>query len=199
MNELQYKLDLMSANGVAHYIIAYIRLQFQWGLRIADLMRIDYSCISLDGTIIVQQGKGSKPLVCFASSDFEFWQSVREDKQQPLRFYNYTFFYRLYKSYGLVMPSFEGGNSKVTHSARFAKAQSIMEQTNDIELTATALGHKSTKSTEKYLPPAKRVIKSKQGVLNDQSGTIDFIRVSKNGVISALPTVNKKRYTKKNQ
>jgi integrase len=191
--KLDYKLSLMRSNGVADYVCAYIRLQFQWGLRIADLLRVDYSCINVDGTIIVQQGKGSKPLICFASSDYDYWQRVRAERLQPMLFFNYAYFYRLYKAYGLIMPSFEGGNSKVTHSARFQRAAVIMEATNDINLTATALGHKSTKSTEKYLPPSKRVIKSKGGILANQSGVISCVRVSKSGVLSALPTVSRKK------
>jgi integrase len=189
--ELQNKLDLMPHYHISIDVIALVDIIFQGGLRISDAMRINFSCIDENLNIVIHQGKGSKPLRITPVNYRDYWRKVYAKKLTPYQHFNYMFFYRLFKKFGLVIFVSNGKNSKVTHSGRFLVASEVYEKNENIELVSDVLGHKSVKSTEHYLPHKKLKNESKGGIFDNPIGTLDELIVKKNGVIYAKKTKGK--------
>jgi len=164
-NYFDSKIDLMLQHGLNLSCAAFIRLQFISGARISDLLNIKRSDVLSNGTIIIRQGKGSNTLIINISQDFEFWELYRQGYYVEISCFSYSFFYKLYKRYGLIIFNEPGHNASVTHSPRKILAQTIYDSTNDIQIAASALGHRSTKSTEYYLTREQKKSNYKNGIL----------------------------------
>ena len=132
-------------------IKAYIALHAQTGCRISDLLKIDYKCVTSYLNISILQGKGSQPLVVQPLYYRDFWRSVRELELQPMASYNRFYFYRLYRSLGIVFDRGKGKNSFVTHSFRKALADDVYNIDGNLDRVSGALGHRSSKSAEHYV------------------------------------------------
>lgn len=177
--QLNIKLSLMRTHGLDMVCECFIKLQFRYGIRINDLRRIERRNILSTGVIIVPQSKGSESLLCTIVEDREFWLAYRSGMYTDIKIFTYSFFYKLYKRYGLSIYSEVGGNSSVTHSARKSLARSLYEETNDISVSQCALGHKSSNSTMYYLTQDQRKNELKRGVLSAPIGKIDRFKVEK--------------------
>jgi integrase len=165
MDYLEAKLKLMQSHGLNVTCVAFIRLHFQSGARIGDLLRIKRQSITNDNIIVIKQSKGSNTLIINLSTDLEFWAQYKAGLHVDISCFSRSFFYKLYSRYGLMIVNGDNKNNSVTHSARKQKAQSIYEATNDITASAQALGHKSTKSTEYYLTESQKKDNYNRGVL----------------------------------
>lgn len=177
--QLNSKLSLMRTHGLDTVCECFIRLQFRYGIRINDLRRIERKNILSTGVIIVPQSKGSESLLCAIVEDREFWLGYKSGLYTDIKIFTYSFFYKLYRRYGLSIYSETGGNSSVTHSARKSLARSLYSETNDISISQSALGHKSASSTMYYLTKEQRSNELKRGILSAPVGEIDRFKVKK--------------------
>ncbi len=175
---LELKLQIMKTHGLNETLVAFIRLQFQFGLRVGDLLKIKREDITSDYIIYVKQSKRSLPLILHLSSDFEFWEKYKKGLYPDISLFNKKYFYDLYKRYGLQIVNETGHNASVTHSARKLLAQKTFNETNSVEITQTVLGHKSQNSTLYYLSDTQKKTMIEKGILSNVSGTINNMRFS---------------------
>lgn len=180
---LEQRLSACNQAYLTDYLRAYIRLQFDYGLRISDMLRIDCNSINSDLSIIVNQSKGSNRLIIYPRSDIHIWQAIKKYGIRPMQYYSRYSMYRLYKKIGLSLPSEQNVNNSVTHSARKIKARQIYNDTQSVEVTAQTLGHRSRNSTMYYLSADQKKLELKNGILNNPVGSYQGIKVNKNGVI----------------
>lgn len=201
MNSIYDRLDRittqMRADGVSNWVIIYIYLQFQVGLRISDLLSISAQNISRNLTISVSQGKGSEKMTFQPVHFREEWQRIRDNNLAPMEFYNRFYFYRLYKRYGINKVARDNVNSSVTHLARRAVAEDVYEQSQDIQAVKRALGHKSVRSTQYYVNRESKKTTAPRGVSGSISGEISNIVIQKNDVIRIKSDKKKRDFYKK--
>lgn len=159
------KIELMAQHGLNQTCCAFIRLHFQSGARISDLLRIKRMDITSNNRVIIRQSKGSDTLIIQLSTDLEFWREYRQGLHVDINLFSRGYFYKLYKRYGLVIFTENGVNNSITHSARKQLAREVFDTTNNIEDSKSALGHKSSRSTEYYLTNDQRKSNYNGGIL----------------------------------
>lgn len=173
----------LEMQGIDEKIIAYITLQFTAGLRISDLLKIDYRNISSNLIISIEQSKGSDLLITHPVYFRDTWEIIRINKLSPLRYYDRFWFYKLYKKIGITYNNGIGRNASVTHAPRKILAQELYNNTADIEVAKKALGHKSANSTKYYINPEYRKSVLDRGITDASTAKLDPVVMQKNGVI----------------
>lgn len=173
------KLNFMSAAGLNVSCRHFILLMFDFGLRINDMRKIRREDITSSGIIIVKQSKGSLPLTCRVNMSDEFWCGYRSGYYDAIALFSYSFFYKLFKRYGLSIYNGIDSNASVTHVARKLLAQEIYTVDNDIVSVASALGHKKTSSSLYYLTAEQRNNEVKRGILTAPAGVVDRFKINK--------------------
>lgn len=185
LSTVNSKLDMMLKDGIDIGVVAAISLMYQTGCRISSILQIKPTSISINGRIILHQGKGSEPMVVVPADYREWWLNYRNSNMQYYELQNYMYYYRLFKRYKLVAPSNFGTKDAVTATARKMVAMdtfSVNENLNDAKI---ALGHKSINSTGYYVTDKQT---KGGGVTLDKKGRasgtyFDTITCCKNGVI----------------
>jgi hypothetical protein len=180
---LEQRLEASKHLNLSDTLLAFIRLQHEFGLRISDMLKINHTNITSALDIIVNQSKGSKQLILHPRSNLDIWKSIKENNLDPMAVYSRYSLYRLYNKIGLSLPNEQKGNQSVTHSARKIKARQVFEDTQSIEITANVIGHKNTNSTLYYLTGDQKRMVVKDGILGNPVGTIQGIQVNKKGVM----------------
>ena len=145
------KLRMMRNRNVDEVLIHSIALMFQSGCRVSSVLNLSPADITANGRVILRQGKGSNPLILVPSFEPQWWIEVRTSGFNPFFYLNYMRIYRTFKDYALTMPDCFGTKNAVTASARKTAAQDVYEETKEIDLAQTTLGHKRTSSTEYYI------------------------------------------------
>ena len=175
-------------------LLAYISLQFTAGLRISDLLKINYNNITPNLLIAIEQGKGSNVLNVQPVFYREIWRAVRDNKLSPMQNFNRFWFYKLYKKLGIVMNNGAGRNNSVTHAPRKLLAQELYANDNNLEIAKNALGHKDERSTLYYIDQNFRQKKLDSGILRPATANLDPIVLQKNGIIriTRMPIIRKK-------
>lgn len=175
-------------------LLAYISLQFTAGLRISDLLKINYSNITPNLLIAIEQGKGSNVLNVQPVFYRDIWRAIRDNKLSPMSNYSRFWFYKLYKKLGIMMDNGAGRNNSVTHAPRKLLAQELYANDNNLEIAKNALGHKDERSTLYYIDPSYRQKKLDSGLLRPSSANLDPIVLQKNGIIriTRMTSVRKK-------
>ena len=164
---IECKLQMMRNRNVDEVLIHSIALMFQSGCRVSSILNLSPADITPNGRVILRQGKGSNPLILVPSFEPQWWQEMRQSGFNPFFYLNYMRIYRTFKDFALTMPDCFGTKNAVTASARKTAAQDVFEDTKEIELAKTALGHKRTSSTEYYVnvgknKPTQNVSKKKK-------------------------------------
>ena len=179
------KLDLMLKDGIDIGVVAAISLMYQTGCRISSILQIKPSSISINGRIILHQGKGSEPMVVVPSEYREWWLNYRNSNSHYYELQNYIYYYRLFKRYKLVSPLTFGTKTAVTSTARKMVAMDTFSVNKDLNEAKIALGHKNINSTGYYVKDKQT--KCGKVVLDSRgraSGTYyDTITCCINGVI----------------
>lgn len=177
------KTELMRKNRVELSYCAGICLMYQCGCRISSILQIEPSNVTLDGRVLLRQGKGSMPMVVYPVYYRDFWVSMGNSGKSPFLYQNYIYYYRLFKKYGLGGEYNFGENKAVTASARKSLARDVFGSSGDIEMTAVALGHRNQNSTTFYVEDKSNHIKQKKGILDNPKGIVNQLVICKNGVI----------------
>lgn len=180
---VQCKTDLMIRQGVPLPAVLLVRLLFRSGSRIGALLRMSYKDILPDNTCIIRQGKGSEILRCSLPEPLSYFAQCSANRQDPFSYINYTYVYRLLKSYALTMPHQFGTNCAVSASARKSLAQALEERGEELQNIARILGHKSAKSTEYYLSGASHPARVRKGILSPPSGSVENLTFTRNGIV----------------
>ena len=141
----------MRNRNVDEVLIHAIALMFQSGCRVSSILGLSPADITANGRVILRQGKGSNPMIIVPSFEPQWWQEMRQSGFNPFFYLNYMRIYRTFKDYALTMPDCFGTKNAVTASARKTAAQDVFEETKEIELAKTTLGHKRVSSTEYYI------------------------------------------------
>ena len=180
--DLESKLVAMQSAGYSLTVICFIRLHSISGARVSDLLRIRRNDITKSLFVSIRQCKGSLPLTVKLSDDLQFWREYRSGLHLDIGTYNKNYFYRLYKNYNIQFDNGISRNKSVTHSFRKELANDLYNATGTIEAAQSALGHRSSKSTEYYLTKNELRAKQNQGINSTLSGRINNLTVSqKNG------------------
>lgn len=181
MNEPDYlgAIERMKTDHVNELVIELVRVQWVYGLRISDLLKIHPSNITKNLTCVIEQSKNSMPLSISLAINPEFWSKYRTGAQRLAGELNRWFFYRLYERYGLVIYNGEGSNNSVTHAGRKALAREIYEQTGDAKNVTTALGHKSERTAWYYLRNKRPRTHVEGGVLSNELSKGDVLQYRK--------------------
>lgn len=173
--EAEKAIQLIKADKQPETIVYFVKLQFDNGLRISDLLAIKRADVLGIKKISVRQGKGSRSLLVDVSSDWSFWSKYKSGLFVDINLFSRQYFYRLYNRIGIAISTPIGKNNSVTHAPRKMLAQAIYTATDDLQSTAEALGHKSTNSTLYYLTPEQKKCEVQKGILGNYSGQISNI------------------------
>ena len=168
--DINVKLSVMQSAGYSQTVICFIRLHSVSGARISDLLRIRRSDITSSLYVSIRQCKGSLPLTVRLSDDVQFWREYRAGLHLDIGLYNKNYFYRLYKRYNIQFDNGLLRNKSVTHSFRKELANDLFNATGSIESAQSALGHRSTRSTEYYLSRDNLKSVQNQGISSTLSG-----------------------------
>lgn len=180
--DLASKLIKIQSAGYSQTVICFIRLHSISGARISDLLRVRRNDITSSLFISIRQCKGSLPLTVKLSTDLQFWSDYRNGLHLDIGLYNKNYFYRLYKRYNIQFDNGALRNKSVTHSFRKELANDLYSATGSIESAQSALGHRSSRSTEYYISKDNLRSVQNQGVNGTLSGRINNLTISqKNG------------------
>ncbi len=134
-----------------NYVKAIIELQFLYGLRIGEALKIDYSCILFNGQIKVQGAKSSENRFVYPVKYLEFWNHIRKNQIIIPPTFDRFYFYRLYKRLGIFQIMGKNKNNSVTHSLRYMFILQLLDDGENIEAIKEIIGHKSINSTMHYI------------------------------------------------
>ena len=188
---------LMRAFSVGRYSIwsdyqkAGIMLMVDEGLRVSDMLKLTWQNVSNDGRVIVRQGKSSATLVVTPRFYSDVWRRFAVSKASMCYYLNYMQIYRMFRDLGLSLEEHENGNASVTHIGRKLVAREVYRVAGNIDDSAAALGHKSTRSTQYYIQ--KRSAVNRGNVLNSDLPLDGGLVVCKNAVVKLKATRKKKR------
>lgn len=166
----------MESAGVDLTVREFINLQFISGLRISDLIKIERRNIDLNLNLHINQSKGSNPKIISLLFSPIFWRDYKIGLHTPIYVYSYSFFYHLYKRFGLVVSNAPGRSNSVTHFARKSLAQNTFNATESVDSVAAALGHRSTNSSLYYLNSDQKKLVLKQGILKAVSKSDKYFK-----------------------
>lgn len=134
--------------GVFYYLGL---IQLAGGLRISEVLNIKAHHIINGDTVFVKGLKGSSDKRIFVPECSEFLSRCSSNNINPFNGISRFQVYRLWKRLGFVVLKGNGKRNAVTHSVRKLAIQELHNVTNDINSTASAIGHKSSNSTKYYV------------------------------------------------
>lgn len=186
----------LKREGYSIALQAFVSLQFKFGLRVSDALNISYSDISRNGTIVINQGKGSEKLIARDDEYLSFWNNCQENKTHPFRQYSRFYIYRLYKKFGISTTEKGRKHDSVTHAPRKMLAQELQSDGFGKSEIKTALGHKSERSTEYYLDKRKRTASYRSRETELPSSELHPIVIQSNGIIRLSNKQSERRKNK---
>jgi integrase len=148
---MQWIDAIISQKTLSIEIKAYCTLLIENGLRISELLSINLSKTSANGLILIHGSKGSNDRFVRSVNYNEFFVLSRNRNFTIGSLYSRFFFYRLFKSLGIVSFSSVGGNDFVTHSGREVLIKSMYANANSVINIKNYIGHKNEKSTNIYI------------------------------------------------
>ena len=96
---------------------------------------------------------------------------------------NRQYYYRQLKGLLVDVESRRITNNPVTHAARNIKAQQSFDATESAMATATSIGNKSKKATERYIPRRRSRAFLESGIKGNVSGTVAGENSTRTGVL----------------
>lgn len=177
--EFTQRINLLARDNCNVTVIMFIKLHKLSGARISDLLRVGRGDITNDLYVRIRQSKGSMPLIVKLYEDFEFWNNYKKGMYIDISCFNSNYFYRLYRRYGFTFNNGSNKNVSVTHSFRKELAREMYIATGDIASSQSALGHKSSRSTEYYLNGLLSNQAESKSILNPVSGQIGNLILSR--------------------
>jgi site-specific recombinase XerD len=148
-------LDIIQNDKLALVLRVVLELQFLHGLRISEVLNITPLDITRQGRIRIKGLKGSFDRFVLSSYYKDFWLNSGISLLPLCTTYSRFYFYREYKKLSIGAYFGNSQNKSITHYFRHAVALDSQEQYESLTDTKMVLGHKSIKSTEKYVKRRK--------------------------------------------
>lgn len=145
---LSRSFDTLMKADIRLYYVAY--LQFSFGLRISEVLKIRHYDISSIGLILIKGSKKSKNQVINCPELTDYLRSCKQYKINPFEDFDRHFVYRQYKKAGLMLPATFGQFNAVTHLFRYIAVQEIGTISKEFTDKSDFLRHKSPNSTKHY-------------------------------------------------
>jgi len=130
---------------------AVIELLFLHGLRISEVLSINYSDVLHDGRIIIHGSKGSQNRLIHSVLFSSFWADGSTGLLPLNSIYSRFYFSRLFKKLGYYKKFGQNQKNSVTHYFRHVFVQELLAQgvpESDISLF---IGHNSKRSIRYYV------------------------------------------------
>lgn len=129
---------------------AVIELQFLYGLRIQEVLKIKNSDISPYGQIFINTEKTGEPRVITPLLYANFWLQPVPGALPLIDIYSRFYFYRLYKKLGYYKKYGENERNSVTHYFRHELVQNLQAAGFDDKNISKFLAHRSQKTLQFY-------------------------------------------------
>lgn len=195
--------SVLSSIANSHFIprelIAICYFQFQYGLRISELLNIKPSDIDPSGLVYIRGLKGSSDKFLQVSYLLDVFLSFRS-RSKPLSYYYSRFFmYRLYKKLGISLIKDGHKNKAVTHAGRHMLAELTATYSPDFGGVADVLGHKSDSSALYYISGYTYGYDEEGNIIKYPIWNKKKSAIVKRGIMSNnIPSNNSNIYTDKN-
>ena len=134
-------------NRLLHYII---RLTYIQGLRISEVLNINYNNITNEGEVLILGLKGSDNKIIYDSYTAEYLKKCKRIKFNPFETINRYTVYRDFIKLNLIYKSSSSSKNSVTHSLRHMKAKELRSSGIPEEEIKRFLGHKNIRNTNRY-------------------------------------------------
>jgi len=149
VNEMYSQLTLKKDQLGIYYYFGIIQLS--GGLRVSEVLNIKAHDLIPYQTIFIKGLKGSQSKRVYVPECEYFIRKCLRSNLEPFKGISRFMVYRLYKRLGFVILKGNGTRNAVTHSIRKQAIKELHASTRNIKDTASAIGHKSSKSTEYYV------------------------------------------------
>lgn len=133
-----------------------IEMQWLYGARISEILRLTDKDINPDGSVLCYGLKGSQARILHSRYFSDMLKNIRHSGRGFITGHSRYFYYRLYVKRGLY--GLFGDNSKksVTHCFRHYAALRLKENGVSKDVIQQFLGHKNIKSTGNYYDKEER-------------------------------------------
>ena len=121
-----------------------------YGLRISEVLHIQYTAISNNGTIIIKSLKGSNDRIINLPELKEYLLHCKQYGNNPFDLYNRWYCYREFKKLGIYYISGKSSKNSITHAFRHMIVADLKEQGLDNVAIAKYMGHKNHKNIDYY-------------------------------------------------
>ena len=148
---MQKVQELYNDKTLSLELKAIVELMVISGCRVSQALQINYKNISKNGQIKIVGSKNGLDIVVMPSKYKEFWASYRRASINFQSIYSRFALYRLFKQYGIYSKVGNSSKYSVCHSLRHELASDIATITNDKNIIANKLGHKSTNTQKFYI------------------------------------------------
>jgi len=129
---------------------AVIELSFMGGFRISSILRLSGKNVKSDGSLYIEQDKGSMSLTYTSFYCREFWFDVKKYNYRPFEGLSRYYYHRLFVKLG-INKRFEGNSKQsVTHVGRHLKGLSYKNDNLTDRDKAKILGHKNIENLKYY-------------------------------------------------
>lgn len=143
-------ITCMSLTSLSDLDKIVIDLLYTNGLRISEVLQIHSNNIDARGNVFIKGLKGSNDRLAQVTYMRTQLLSLRSAGCHLFEYSSRFYYYRLFKKLGLYITYGKNENNAVTHSLRHAYIYSVQSLANNINSTASIVGHKNSKSTVHY-------------------------------------------------
>jgi len=125
------------------------------GARISEILSLLGSDIVDDATVIIRGKKRSASRMIRAPELSPLFSSARQFPSLPIFHRSYISVYRDCLARGIFTKHFGNKHRSVTHLLRYNKISQLNVVTENVKTVADCIGHRTEKTTEKYLSKEK--------------------------------------------
>jgi integrase len=132
------------------FLLAFFALQVEGGLRVSEVLAVQWSDIDSLGRVTVRTLKKGVERVVSSGIGKEYLLRCRKAKTNPFDFVSRFYIYREYNKIGIVFKSATSTKNSVTHAPRHISALVSRKVNRQEKTIANSLGQKSLNSTKQY-------------------------------------------------
>lgn len=162
---------------------AAISLLLLFGLRVGEVLRLSPRDFVSDNSFIAPAEKGGRHRLCTVPVMKEFWSAFAAGSLSLGELVNYKYIYRRCRELGFGATAAFGQKRAVTHAGRKLLVTAVAERSRSIDVAADVIGHRSSRSTEFYLPAHKG--SPRASILSNTVVSSGPVYIRRNGVIVA--------------
>lgn len=162
---------------------AAITLLLLFGLRVGEVLRLSPRDFVSENSFIAPAEKGGRHRLCTVPVMKSFWCAFAAGSLSLGELVNYKYIYRRCRELGFGSAAAFGTKRAVTHAGRKLLVTAVAERSRSISVAADVIGHRSSKSTEFYLPSRKG--SPRASILSNTVVSSGPIYIRRNGVIVA--------------